>query len=720
MVGFNNATKKSKMKRMRRSATIARLSVVTLLFQSQLILSSFTTATDENEKAMSDDSKYLDLDHLPQHRIRVSKRMIEYGNHPWHQYQDLNRIPIAPNAPIKKGTKSNDVEKQQGFENIHSAKSNEKEESANSSRRLLDHEIMEEFLPKSQIKMWSTMSNIHAPVEKPPLDNSDVDVDPADPNDSNASENAAHQNIRIRASLLSHKSTGSAYLNESSRKRLFKSMIHPALRSWSLALSVVPIQQKMIIDIDQLYDRSSCGPGITSGLPSVVVPIDHWEDGIEDTDLMVYLSVGFHGELLDDLEIAFQNENMRRGLQFQGSGDESSEPSVAPEVPSCSGSYLASSTYCSTDQYDRPVAGMLHLCIGKDFFENERLEINQITIMHELGHILGFNSQSLAHFRDGETGEPLTEREELHGDVKDVDVECTGVAEGRGVASIPLPSSEILQFKDVRGGLRVAQIVTPTVRQVARNHFDCQVLEGAELETYSYPNGKDQTPLDFADRCISDHWERRLFKSDIMNPIVDSVNSKSHISPLTLAYFMDSGWYQVNATRATEPDVWGRGAGCEFVNEQCISDGLVTQESSQFFCSSSQDLGCADDMMGKASCTVVSYDHDLANEFQYFTDPREGGQDIDLDFCPSFIGKKHDLCKTSKHSKIARLEEFGETSRCLSGKHGRNRNAAFCVPTACAIEQKALYVRVDEIWKECEYEGQVIQSWFDGGDYGKY
>ena len=83
--------------------------------------------------------------------------------------------------------------------------------------------------------------------------------------------------------------------------------------------------------------------------------------------------------------------------------------------PTCPGTYLASATHCSTDQFDRPVAGILSLCIGNvhNFFHNEeQIQRNKMAVMHEIGHILGFNAMSLAHFRDAETGEPLTRRDE--------------------------------------------------------------------------------------------------------------------------------------------------------------------------------------------------------------------------------------------------------------------------------------------------------------------
>ena len=78
---------------------------------------------------------------------------------------------------------------------------------------------------------------------------------------------------------------------------------------------------------------------------------------------------------------------------------------------------------------------------------------------------------------------------------------------------VTLPSEEILKFRTVRGGVRVAEVVTPSVVQVVRNHFDCQNLTGAELESGEYsPLASDQVE----EACIGDHWERRLFKNDLM------------------------------------------------------------------------------------------------------------------------------------------------------------------------------------------------------------
>ena len=202
-----------------------------------------------------------------------------------------------------------------------------------------------------------------------------------------------------------------------------------------------------------------------------------------------------------------------------------SRPTRHVEHPKCSPAYLASATHCSTDQFDRPTHGMIHFCVDpKTFFSSEtddvrHLQLTRLTAMHELGHILGFNIQSLAHFREID-GTPRTPRIPaaggtnittsatepwVVGDVADVKVECTGILppgpgngnnrkKRRRRAILPLPSRSTLRFRTIRGGLRVADVVLPTVRTVVRNHFSCDTLDGAELEGEPYSVERQQDP----------------------------------------------------------------------------------------------------------------------------------------------------------------------------------------------------------------------------------
>ena len=72
-----------------------------------------------------------------------------------------------------------------------------------------------------------------------------------------------YQPIRLRAILTDDDSSGSTYLTASQRRILMEDMINPALYAWSKALHVIPADQ-LVVDMSQLYDGVSCGPGLVS------------------------------------------------------------------------------------------------------------------------------------------------------------------------------------------------------------------------------------------------------------------------------------------------------------------------------------------------------------------------------------------------------------------------------------------------------------------------
>jgi len=544
-----------------------------------------------------------------------------------------------------------------------------------------------------------------------------------------------------------------------------------------------------VVDQSQLYDGVSCGPGLKSGLPSVRVPREHMTDGLADTDTVVYISVSFadksdpeppvdpqstqsthHGlyhlhrgasgprysgmrrkdNINETSSVISMNET--NGTTAYPSTSPSSDPptmlpsEIEPYVETrqtCPGTYLASATYCSSDQHDRPVAGILSLCISDtyNFFYNpDQIKRNIVTIMHEMGHILGFNALSLANFRDPDTGKPLTPRNE-HGDVADVDVECTGVSP-RLKSEIPLPSKEIMKFRYVRGGVRAATIITPTVQRVARNMFGCRTLEGAELESgEGQMFASDEGGLGSLSpgECIGDHWARRLFRTDLMNTIVDDVPYSLYISSLTLAYFLDSGWYQVDTERIAPTSMWGRNAGCSFAEKPCIAPGGHVHASNiPFFCNNFLEYppeeeiteihGCDLDSSRKAVCSLVEYDSPLPKPYNYFEHDKHldhthyyGGIDPTLDYCPVFEGFSNGQCEDENSKEImevsSSLEVFGEVnSRCIIGQVDKKRTS-LCLPIACVIQEQSLMVKVDGYWKTCSYAGQIMSVWWNPNDY---
>ena len=248
------------------------------------------------------------------------------------------------------------------------------------------------------------------------------------------------------------------------------------------------------------------------------------------------------------------------------------------------------------------------------------------------------------------------------------------------------------------------------------------------------------------------------------------------ISPLTLAYFSDSGWYTVQFSQASPSSgPWGRGAGCSFVNEKCImANGEVRASNSAFFCNDPRALlptsefsdtfqpdlgelglgsgsmrgsahstpksdaikwtGCSDDGLRKSSCDVVRYAKSLPEEYSYFSlapsllkdmSPSErqsvGGSDMSLDYCPVYNSPQEDdereisLCTSPKSARyrLKDMEDFGPGARCVTGRVD-GQKAALCVSVACVLSDQSLRIKVDGVWTKCQYPGQVLRAWPHG------
>jgi Leishmanolysin len=104
---------------------------------------------------------------------------------------------------------------------------------------------------------------------------------------------------------------------------------------------------------------------------------------------------------------------------------------------------------------------------------------------------LGMSSNSYRFFWDSDTGAPRTPRPFETSTVTCVDGESR---------SLVLPSEDTMKFFVSDSGARYASIVTPKVRTIARNQFNCQSLGGAQLE--NQPTGSES--------CTGDHWDERL------------------------------------------------------------------------------------------------------------------------------------------------------------------------------------------------------------------
>ncbi len=166
--------------------------------------------------------------------------------------------------------------------------------------------------------------------------------------------------------------------------------------------------------------------------------------------------------------------------------------SSLPPPPKCAfpSNILASAEFCNTDQFDRPTVGVLHLCITQDWFlSSATVEYAAKTVVHEIGHVLGFNSISMAYLRHPLDGSPRTPRDS-NGNVpflpcnfpynnNNADASSNSSSSNTSktkkytttiaATMIPFPSEDTLRFTTKRNGIRVAEVVTETVAMIARS-----------------------------------------------------------------------------------------------------------------------------------------------------------------------------------------------------------------------------------------------------------
>lgn len=158
---------------------------------------------------------------------------------------------------------------------------------------------------------------------------------------------------------------------------------------------------------------------------------------------------------------------------------------------------VAYAAHCQQESaLDRPIAGHANLCPSSISTKPQELSTLLSTVKHEILHALGFSVSLYAFFRD-ENGLPRTPRKP-----------DTGKPYLDEKLQIHKWSNETIRKVvrerwAVRGGYtqkHIDMMVTPRVTEEARRHFNCDRLEGAELED----QGGEGTALT--------HWEKRIME----------------------------------------------------------------------------------------------------------------------------------------------------------------------------------------------------------------
>jgi len=433
---------------------------------------------------------------------------------------------------------------------------------------------------------------------------------------------------------------------------------------WSQALSIVPINGNLKISSAELENREFCGDS-----EFTKVPFEHISTGIPDTDLVLYVS-------------------------------------GTPSSRFCRGTTLAVAVACNFDQFDRPTAGAINVCLDRiDLNEDGTasyaiIEDNTDVLKHETAHVLGHSSNSYRFFWDSQTGKERTPRP-----FESRTVNCVDNIE----RSLILPGEDTMQFFEASNGQRYAALVTPKVRAMARNQFDCQSLPGAKLE--NQPTGTDS--------CTGDHWDEHDYYPEALSGVISpTTNIMSH---MTLALFEDSGWYRANYTQG-RMNPWGLGAGCEFVNERCILedvDGTPTlpDYAKGYFCDDGSKRGCSPALTHKMACSVIDYFYIQPQtlpepRFQYFKGEITMGGPRQADYCPLFgstyggLEAEQLACTDVSNADSLNIysEVYSGDSQCIPTDGGDGR----CYRTACVKDMMVLRINVRGEWLVCEYDFQKL------------
>ena len=304
---------------------------------------------------------------------------------------------------------------------------------------------------------------------------------------------------------------------------------------------------------------------------------------------------------------------------------------------------LAYALSCQTDQYGRPLIGRTNFCPYAINLNDYQTQLT--TALHEINHALGFSSNNFPDWIfDNKTAIESTKVAKSFKYLDKAGVEKT--------SDSYLPSSSIVNFFAERGMNKcnpsalanynsnsqtitrwtlsdcVHKIVTPRVVLAARKHFNCETLNGAELENH----------LTTASSLIGSHWEQRIFNNELMGSYVQYVG---RISAVTLALHEDSGWYKANYSGTPEGwrlGDWGFKQGCAFALDKCITNGVGVASKPQHFFAMYENLVSLPDGMGAGTSLNKTY-ASVPSQYRYWSQGTIGGVDGTLsgtmaDFCP--------------------------------------------------------------------------------------
>ncbi|VDL74856.1 unnamed protein product [Nippostrongylus brasiliensis] len=206
--------------------------------------------------------------------------------------------------------------------------------------------------------------------------------------------------------------------------------------------------------------------------------------------------------------------------------------------------------------------------------------------------------------------------------------------------------------------------------------------------------------------------KHELTHNEAMSAVATQVYAMSRI---TLALFEDSGWYEANYSKA-EDMTWGKGLGCEFAKESCLS-WMTGGHGYYPFCVEKGHIRCNANHKAKVLCNFVQY-HQIPYNYDYNVpglyhnkqgqELHGGGNEETADFCP-YYRVFGDMWKEDRDTRCTykgnmnynsySMEIFSETARCFELEGGIE---AICLDDLVQVKWQG------SEYYNCSHAGELI------------